>query len=132
MAAFDIRLFGAIEIRHHGVLLTGFRSQKALVLLTYLLCEQRTVTRDYLAGLGWPESDQSQALGLLRRSLHDLNRHLPGCLDLDNGTVRFHPAAPITVGTDSEPNICAASGSLSAKLASSTLPWWPESLLTCA
>lgn len=97
MAAFDIRLFGAIEIRHHGVLLAGFRSQKALVLLIYLLCEQRTVTRDYLAGLGWPESDQSQALGLLRRSLHDLNRHLPGCLDLDSRTVRFHPAAPITV-----------------------------------
>jgi len=97
MIVFDIRLFGAIEIRRNGELLTGFRSQKALVLLAYLICEKRSVTRDYLAGLGWPEAEQGQALGLLRRSLHDLNRQLPGCLDLDGRTVRFHPAAPVTV-----------------------------------
>jgi predicted ATPase/DNA-binding SARP family transcriptional activator len=96
MTAFDIRLFGAIEIRHNGELLTGFRSQKALILLVYLLCEQRPVTREYLAGLGWPESDQSQALGLLRRSLHDLQRQLPGCLAVDNRTVRFSPTALVT------------------------------------
>jgi len=94
---FDIRLFGAIEIHYDGTLLTGFRSQKALVLLAYLLCEDRALTRDYLAGLGWPESNQSQALGLLRRSLHDLHHQLPGCLDLDRRTVRFQPDAPILV-----------------------------------
>ncbi len=96
---FDIQFFGAIEIRHNGTLLTGFRSQKALVLLAYLLCEERALTREYLAGFGWPESEQSQALGLLRRSLHDLNRQLSGCLDLDRQTVRFQPDAPITVDT---------------------------------
>lgn len=96
MTAFDIQLFGAIEIRRNGELLTGFRSQKALVLLAYLLCEQRPVARDYLAGLGWPESDQSQALGLLRRSLHDLQNQLPGCLAVDNHTVRFSPTASVT------------------------------------
>lgn len=100
MTAFDIQLFGAMEIRRTGELLTGFRSQKALVLLAYLICEKRTVTRDYLAGLGWPEAEQSQALGLLRRSLHDLNRQLPGCLDLDSRTVRFHPAAPVTIDVE--------------------------------
>jgi DNA-binding SARP family transcriptional activator len=42
-------------------------------LLAYLICENRPITRDYLAGLAWPEMEQSQALGLLRRSLHDLN-----------------------------------------------------------
>lgn len=100
MTAFDIQLFGAMEIRRAGELLTGFRSQKALVLLAYLICEKRAVTRDYLAGLGWPEADQSQALGLLRRSLHDLNRQLPGCLNLDSRTVRFHPAAPVTIDVE--------------------------------
>ncbi len=94
---FDIRFFGAIEIRHNGTLLTGFRSQKALVLLAYLLCEGRALPREYLAGLGWPESDQSQALGLLRRSLHDLNSQLPGCLDLDRRTVRFQLEAPVAI-----------------------------------
>lgn len=100
MIAFDIQLFGAMEIRRAGELLTGFRSQKALVLLAYLICEKRSVTRDYLAGLGWPEAGQSQALGLLRRSLHDLNRQLPGCLNLDSRTVRFHPAAPVTIDVE--------------------------------
>ncbi len=99
MTTFDIRLFGAIEIRRDGELLTDFRSQKALVLLAYLICENRPVTRDYLAGLGWPEMEQSQALGLLRRSLHDLNSQLPGCLEIDRRTVCFSPTAPVTVDT---------------------------------
>ena len=97
MTTFDIRLFGAIEIRRDGILLTDFRSQKALVLLAYLICENRPITRDYLAGLAWPEMEQSQALGLLRRSLHDLNHRLPGCLEMDRRTVGFSPSAPVTV-----------------------------------
>lgn len=73
MTTFDIRLFGAIEIRRDGELLTDFRSQKALVLLAYLISENRPVTRDYLAGLGWPEMEQRQALGLLHRSFHPVS-----------------------------------------------------------
>jgi len=97
MTTFDIRLFGSIEIRRDGARLADFRSQKALVLLAYLISENRPVTRDYLAGLGWPEMEQSQALGLLRRSLHDLNNQLPGCLEMDRRTVCFSPTAPATV-----------------------------------
>lgn len=59
MSTLDIRLFGAMEIRHQGELLTDFRSQKALALLAYLICVDRPVTRDYLAGLAWPDMAQS-------------------------------------------------------------------------
>jgi len=97
MATLSIRLFGAIEIERDGTPLTDFRSQKALTLLAYLISEKRPVTREYLAGLGWPDTEQSQALGLLRRSLHDLNSQLPGCLETDRRTVRFNPEAPATV-----------------------------------
>lgn len=97
MTTFTIRLLGAIGIDRAGAPLTEFRSQKTLVLLAYLLCEDRPITRDYLAGLSWPEMPQSQALGLLRRSLYDLNSQLPGCLDMDRRTVRFSPTAPVTV-----------------------------------
>ncbi len=97
MATLSIRLFGAIEIERDGTALTDFRSQKALTLLAYLISESRPVTREYLAGLGWPDTEQSQALGLLRRSLHDLNSQLPGCLETDRRTVRFNPTAPVTV-----------------------------------
>lgn len=97
MTPLDIRLFGAIEIRHQGTLLTDFRSQKALALLAYLICQDRPVTREHLAGLAWPEMEQSQALGLLRRTLHDLTSKLPECLVVDRRTVHFQPATPVTI-----------------------------------
>ncbi len=77
--------------------MTAFRSLKALALLAYLISENRAVTRDYLAGLAWPESSQKQALGLLRRSLHSLSSQLPGCLEIDRRTVRWRADAPASV-----------------------------------
>jgi predicted ATPase/DNA-binding SARP family transcriptional activator len=97
MRTLDIRLFGAIEIRHQGALLTDFRSRKALALLAYLICIDRPVTREYLAGLAWPEMAQSQSLGLLRRTLHDLTNKLPDCLVVDRRTVHFQPTPPVTI-----------------------------------
>ena len=97
MTRFDINLFGAIEISREGQPLTGFRSQKALALLAYLISEGRAVTRDYLAGLVWPDSTQKQALGLLRRSLHNLNSQLPGLLDIHRRTIAFNPTVPVEV-----------------------------------
>lgn len=97
MSTLDIRLFGAMEIRWQGELLTDFRSQKALALLAYLICADRPVTREYLAGLGWPDTEQSHALGLLRRTLHDLTSKLPDCLLVDRRTVHFAPTVPITI-----------------------------------
>lgn len=99
MSTLDIRLFGAMEIRNGGELLTDFRSQKALALLAYVICVDRPVTREHLAGLAWPDMEQSQALGLLRRTLHDLTSKLPACLLVDRRTVYFQATAPVTVDT---------------------------------
>jgi len=97
MTKLEIRLFGAIEIRHQGTQLTDFRSQKALALLAYLICSERPVTREQLAGLAWPDTEQSQALGLLRRTLHDLTSKLPACLVVDRHTVHFQPVIGATI-----------------------------------
>lgn len=97
MTNLEIRLFGAIEIRYQGTLLTDFRSQKALALFAYLICVDRPVTREYLAGLAWPDTEASQALGLLRRTLYDLTSKLPNCLAVDRHTVHFQPAIPVTI-----------------------------------
>jgi hypothetical protein len=78
-------------------LITGFRSQKALAILTYLVSEGRPITREYLAGLAWPEVEQSRALGLLRRSLHNLSSQLPACLEINRRTVFFKPDAPANI-----------------------------------
>ncbi len=48
MTTLNIRRFGAIEIEYDGQPITNFRSQKALVLLAYLICANRPVTCDYL------------------------------------------------------------------------------------
>lgn len=97
MSTLHIRLFGAMEIRHQGARLTDFRSQKALALLAYLICVDRPVTREHLARLAWPELEQSQALGLLRRTLHDLTSKLPDCLVVDRRTVHFQPVTPVAI-----------------------------------
>ena len=94
---FNIRLLGAIEVESNGEMLTAFRSQKTLAILAFLISENRSVTRDYLAGLAWPETSQKQALGLLRRSLHSLSSQLPGCLDVNRRTVRWRADAPAAV-----------------------------------
>ncbi|MCB0204165.1 MAG: AAA family ATPase [Anaerolineae bacterium] len=95
----EIKLFGSIEISRAGKAITGFRSQKTLALLAYLISEGRPVTRDYLAGLVWPDSTQKQALGLLRRSLYNLNSKLPDLLDIDRRTIAFSPNVPARVDT---------------------------------
>lgn len=94
---FEIRLFGAVEILREGQAVSGFRSQKTLALLAYLIVEDRPLARDTLAGLLWPETTQSDALGHLRRALYNLSSLLPDCLDVDRRTARFSPEAPAQV-----------------------------------
>lgn len=95
----NIKLFGAIEIARASEPLTNFRSEKVLALLAFLISEARPVARSYLAGLIWPEATQQQALGLLRRSLHNLTSQLPGLLEVDRRTVAFKPTVPVTIDT---------------------------------
>ncbi|HSM58368.1 MAG TPA: BTAD domain-containing putative transcriptional regulator [Candidatus Sulfomarinibacteraceae bacterium] len=94
---FEIRLFGAVEVLQDDEAVSGFRSQKTLALLAYLIVENRPLARDYLAGLLWPETTQSDALGHLRRALYNLGSLLPGCLDVDRRTARYSPEAPASV-----------------------------------
>ncbi len=105
MATLDIRLFGAVEIWCNQAAVSDFRSQKELVLLASLISVDRRVTREYLAGLAWPDVEHSKALGLLRRSLYDLNMRLSGFLDLDRHTVQLRPDTSITVDTRTFANL---------------------------
>ncbi len=97
MHTFNIRLFGAIEVFQNGQPITHFRSQKTLVLLAYLISRERPLTREYLAGLFWPEATKQEALGHLRRALHNLSKNLPGCLDVNRRTAAFRADASAVV-----------------------------------
>jgi DNA-binding SARP family transcriptional activator len=50
--------------------------QKALALLVYLVVTKRLHSRESLATLFWPDTDQRTALGNLRRALYRLNQAL--------------------------------------------------------
>jgi predicted ATPase/DNA-binding SARP family transcriptional activator len=69
-SALDIRLFGSAALTRNGQPLDPVLPKKGLWLLALLVLRQeRRVERDWLAGLLWPESTQSQALDYLRHTL---------------------------------------------------------------
>jgi DNA-binding SARP family transcriptional activator/tetratricopeptide (TPR) repeat protein len=74
-----------------------FRSQRAVALLGYLACERRTIAREYLAALLWPDQAPGKGRSKLRRELYNLVKILPGCWETDAQTVRFLPAGHTSV-----------------------------------
>ena len=73
----DIRLFGNAEINVCGAPLPPLHSRRGLWLLAILaLNGGKSVSRSKLAGLLWPETDESTALHNLRQTLADLRRAL--------------------------------------------------------
>lgn len=78
MPLLELRLLGACEVLIHGSPLPPLRYRKDLWLLALLaLRYERTVDRNELAALFWPDAEASQALYYLRRSLSNL-RHALG------------------------------------------------------
>ena len=76
---YNLDLMGPPLLRrdHHAVRLGR---KKALGLLAYLAFGKRQVSRDTLAALFWPDHDQRQARGSLRRLLSELRRELDEAL----------------------------------------------------
>ena len=52
------------------------KRRKAVALLVYLTVEERSISREFLSGLFWPEYDQSRAYAYLRRTLWEINNTL--------------------------------------------------------
>ena len=73
----QVRLFGPPRIEREGALV-AVDTRKALGLLAYLVIGGRPQSRDHLATLLWPESDQTRARSALRRTLSALNGALGG------------------------------------------------------
>src|SRR5215217_8489492 len=97
-----ILLLGASSIVHDGEPVE-VDTRKAIALVAYLAVTRRRHTRDALAGLLWPEYNQTRARAALRRTLSSLGKaRAEGWLhadrenvDLANDTIwvdvtRFH------------------------------------------
>jgi non-specific serine/threonine protein kinase len=71
----EIRLFGPLSVRVDDTPLPSLRTKKGHWLLALLaLRHDREVERNWLAATLWPDSDESQGLYNLRRSLSDLRQ----------------------------------------------------------
>src|SRR6266700_2074044 len=68
MGRLNLALLGTPEVRHPEQLL-HFPSRKALALLIYLAVDGGVQTREKLASLFWPESDEMRSKAALRRTL---------------------------------------------------------------
>lgn len=91
VARTELRLLGPPQIVADGRGV-GVDTRKAIALAAYLALEGRTLSRDHLATLLWPEADQSRARSALRRTLSALNAALGGRgLVIERESLRFRP-----------------------------------------
>jgi adenylate cyclase len=74
-----------------------FRSRRTVALLGYLVAERRSVAREFLATLFWPDEATSKGRSSLRRELHNLAQILPDCWELDRQAVAFVPSAGVAI-----------------------------------
>lgn len=78
MSSLRVRCLGGFEVWHGESQVSGFESQKTKALFAYLLSHRgRSLTRDHLAGLLWPERDDEAARRNLRQAVYSLKRALP-------------------------------------------------------
>lgn len=86
-------LFGAPRIEQEGKNIElGLR--KALALIAYLAVSEQVQGRDFLAGLLWPESDQTTARGNLRRTLYLIQQNVgDGFLTVSKESLGISPKA---------------------------------------
>lgn len=87
MTRLSLFFLGPPQIERDGVPMT-VDTRKATALLAYLAITRQRHSRDKLAGLLWPEYDQSHARATLRRTLSALHKALgEDALDLDRETI---------------------------------------------
>jgi DNA-binding SARP family transcriptional activator/predicted ATPase len=94
-----IELLGRFRATYAGQQISGIHARQQ-ELLTYLILNlHRHPSRQQIAGLLWPESNDSQALTNLRRELHNLRRSLPHAdrfLLIEAGDLQWRDAPSFT------------------------------------
>lgn len=89
-----LNLFGTPEIYLDNLPALHFRTRKAKALLLYLAVTERSWSRDMLATLFWPETDDTSARKNLRDILPPLRRQLGDYLLLDSDAIGLSVVKP--------------------------------------
>ncbi|MBV9788050.1 MAG: SARP family transcriptional regulator, partial [Chloroflexi bacterium] len=95
MAELKLFTFGPPRLERDGHPI-DLNLRKALALLIYLTVTAQPQSRDTLATLLWPNSDQREARGRLRRTLHRLRDELGvDIVGVTNDTIHLHQTAQL-------------------------------------
>ena len=84
-----IFLLGGVRIELDSSPVTGLASRKAEALLIYLAYEQQVKSREFLAGMLWPDSSQARGLANLSVVLTSLRKQLDPFLHTTHQTIAF-------------------------------------------
>ena len=78
MSKLSITLFGNLRVEMAGKPIPSFGTEKTRALLVYLVIESsRAVSRQFLAGMLWPDQSEKQAQHNFRQALLTLRKMLP-------------------------------------------------------
>src|SRR5215469_7921722 len=97
MAELNLHLFGSPTLARDGELVQ-LDTRKAIALLAYLAVTRERHTRDHLAGLLWPDYEQTNARASLRRTLSVLHQALSATeLEIDRETLALGAQSSLRV-----------------------------------
>ena len=100
MTRLALFLLGSPRIERDGSVV-AVDTRKAVALLAYLAVTRHRHGRDALAGLLWPEYDESHARATLRRTLSALNKALDSdVLDVDRERIGLTNSADLQLDVD--------------------------------
>lgn len=116
MAQLRLYVFGPPRLERAGRLI-DFGLRRALALLVYLAVSRQPQSRDTLAALLWPESDQREARANLRRTLHRLGRVIGDVLTTGAETVAISSNADLWVDSEVFTRLVAAGEGLEEAVA---------------
>lgn len=78
---------------------TGFASEKELLLLCYLLLNPGEQSRPQLAGLLWGEMSEERARANLSTAVYNIRQLLPHAIETNRKTAAFNPNQPVWLDT---------------------------------
>lgn len=88
--ALKLHLLGHPLVELNGKPVDGFVSEKALVLLGYLVLQPGSLAREKLAGLFWGDMADKRAKANLRMAIYNLQQLIPGHLQVTRLSVAFN------------------------------------------
>ncbi|MBN1657784.1 MAG: AAA family ATPase, partial [Anaerolineae bacterium] len=100
MEELRLSLLGDLQVTRGGTPVSGFVSAKVPALLCYLAVTGRPHFRQALAGLLWGDWPEAEALGSLRKALHNLRQLAGAHLVVAGHTIAFDRSSPYWLDVD--------------------------------